>query len=95
MHKAQSLFNLTTALHVSGVIITHLQEHKKTVTTLNIKFHVHVYEHLSMDRVISLKNYPFNISARIQRHRIFLKLLAHFVGRSIYDVACIFEYIAI
>ena len=33
MHKSQSLFNLATALHVSGVIITHLQEHKTTVTT--------------------------------------------------------------
>jgi len=29
----QSLFYLTTALHVSGVTITHLQEHKTTVTT--------------------------------------------------------------
>jgi hypothetical protein len=29
----QSLFCLTTALHVSGVTITHLQEHKTTVTT--------------------------------------------------------------
>jgi len=29
---SQSLFNLTTALHVSG-IVTHLQEHKTTVTT--------------------------------------------------------------
>jgi hypothetical protein len=29
----QSLFNLTTALHVSGITITHLQEHKTTVTT--------------------------------------------------------------
>jgi len=28
MEKSQSLFNLTTALHVSGVTITHLQEHK-------------------------------------------------------------------
>jgi len=28
-----SLFYLTTALHVSGVTITHLQEHKTTVTT--------------------------------------------------------------
>jgi hypothetical protein len=28
-----SLFNLTTALHVSGVTITNLQEHKTTVTT--------------------------------------------------------------
>jgi len=33
MHMLQSLFYLTTALHVSGVIITHLQEHKTTVTT--------------------------------------------------------------
>jgi len=33
MHKSQRLFNLTTALHVSGVTITHLQEHKTTVTT--------------------------------------------------------------
>jgi len=33
MHKYQSLFNLITALHVSCVTITHLQEHKTTVTT--------------------------------------------------------------
>jgi hypothetical protein len=33
MYKSQSLFNLTTALHVSGVTITNLQEHKTTVTT--------------------------------------------------------------
>ena len=33
MYKSKSLFNLTTALHVSGVTITHLQEHKTTVTT--------------------------------------------------------------
>ena len=33
MHKSQSLFYLTTALHVSGVTITHLLEHKTTVTT--------------------------------------------------------------
>ena len=33
MHMSQSLFYLTTALHVSGVTITHLQEHKTTVTT--------------------------------------------------------------
>jgi hypothetical protein len=33
MHKSQSLFNLTTALHFSGVTITQLQEHKTTVST--------------------------------------------------------------
>ena len=32
MHKSQSLFYLTTAVHVSGVTITHLQEHKTTLT---------------------------------------------------------------
>jgi len=33
MQMLQSLFYLTTALHVSGFTITHLQEHKTTVTT--------------------------------------------------------------
>jgi hypothetical protein len=33
MRKSKSLFNLTIALHVSGVTITHLQKHKTTVTT--------------------------------------------------------------
>jgi len=33
MHKSRILFYLTTALHVSGVTITHLQEHRTTVTT--------------------------------------------------------------
>jgi hypothetical protein len=33
MHMLQNLFFLTTALHVSVIIITHLQEHKTTVTT--------------------------------------------------------------
>jgi hypothetical protein len=32
MHMSQNLFYLTTDLHVSGVTITHLQEHKTTVT---------------------------------------------------------------
>jgi len=32
MHMLQSLFYLMIALHVSGIIITHLQEHKTTVT---------------------------------------------------------------
>jgi len=33
MHMLQSLFYLMIALHVSSIIITHLQEHKITVTT--------------------------------------------------------------
>jgi hypothetical protein len=37
MHKSQGLFNLTTALHVSGVTITRPQEHKTTVTTASGK----------------------------------------------------------
>jgi hypothetical protein len=35
MHNSQSSFNVTTALHVSGVTITHLQAHKTTVTTVS------------------------------------------------------------
>ena len=35
MHKSQSLFYLTNALHVSGVNITHLQEHKTTTASGN------------------------------------------------------------
>jgi hypothetical protein len=31
MHMLQSLFYLTIALHVSGIIVTHLQEHKTGV----------------------------------------------------------------
>jgi len=33
----QSLFYLTISLHVSGIIVTHLQEHKTTVTTASGK----------------------------------------------------------
>jgi hypothetical protein len=33
IHKSQGLFYLIIALHVSGVTITHLQEHKTTLTT--------------------------------------------------------------
>jgi hypothetical protein len=36
MHMLQRLFYLTTALHVSGVTITHLQEHKTTVTETSV-----------------------------------------------------------
>jgi hypothetical protein len=35
MLMSQSLFCLRTALHVSGFTITHLQEHKTTVTTVS------------------------------------------------------------
>ena len=33
MHMSESLFLSRTALHVSGFTITHLHEHKATVTT--------------------------------------------------------------
>jgi hypothetical protein len=35
MHMSQSLFCLRTALRVSGFALTHLQEHKTTVTTVS------------------------------------------------------------
>jgi hypothetical protein len=37
---SQNLFYLTIAVHVSGVIITHLQEHKTTVTAASGNRHV-------------------------------------------------------
>jgi hypothetical protein len=43
MHKSQSLFNLITVLHVSVVTITHLQEHKTTVTTASGKHYITVF----------------------------------------------------
>jgi hypothetical protein len=46
----QSLFYLTTALHVSGITITHLQEHKTTVTTAS----GNRYTVIRVDRVKSL-----------------------------------------
>ena len=33
MHMLQGLFYLTIALHVLDITVTHLQEHKTTVTT--------------------------------------------------------------
>ena len=39
MHKSQSLFYLITALNVSGVTITHLQEHKSTIITASGNHH--------------------------------------------------------
>jgi hypothetical protein len=36
----QSLFYLTTLLHVSGVTITHPQEHKTTVTSYSCFVHM-------------------------------------------------------
>jgi len=44
MHMLQSLFYLTIALHVSSIIATHLQQHKKTVTTTSGKRHTVLLE---------------------------------------------------
>jgi hypothetical protein len=46
MQKSQSLFYLTTALHVSGVTIIHLQEHKTTASTASGNVNVFPYEQL-------------------------------------------------
>jgi len=36
MHMLQRLFYLTNAVRVSGIIITHLQKHKTTLTTTSV-----------------------------------------------------------
>jgi len=51
MHMLESLLYLTTALHVSGVTITHLQEHKTTVTTASGT------RYTVIDRVFIVKEY--------------------------------------
>jgi len=40
MHKSQSLFCLRTALRVSGFTVTHVQEHKITVTTVSVNHYI-------------------------------------------------------
>ena len=51
MHKSQSLFYLTNALHVSGVTITHPQEHKTTVTTASGNHYTVIDRVKSTDKV--------------------------------------------
>jgi hypothetical protein len=51
MHMLQSLFYLTTALHVSGVKITHLQGHKTTVTTESGNRYTVIYGVQFIDKV--------------------------------------------
>jgi hypothetical protein len=53
MHVSQSLFNLTSALHILGVTIAHLHEHKTTVTTASgnrytVLFSVAIVEELEL-----------------------------------------------
>jgi len=50
MHKLQSLFNLITALHVSGVNTTHPQEHKATVTTASGNHYTVIYYSVMVTR---------------------------------------------
>ena len=62
MHMLHSLFYLTTALHVSGVTIAHLQEHKITVTTASGN------RYTVMDRVKFTDNEYINRSVRHPQH---------------------------
>jgi hypothetical protein len=54
MHMLQSLFYPTNALHVSCIIITHLQEHKTTLTIASgnryiVLLYVAIMEELELD----------------------------------------------
>jgi len=54
MRMLHSLFYLTIALHVSGIIITHLQEHKTTVTTASgNRYTVTIYYSVMVTRCCS------------------------------------------
>jgi hypothetical protein len=74
MHMLQSLFHLTTGLHVSGVTITHLQEHKTTVTTasgnrykLLLQRTILVYK-FQQDAYVTEFILPDNCSTCFERH---------------------------
>jgi hypothetical protein len=69
MHKSQSLFNLTTALHVLGVTITHLQERKTTVTTASGN------RYTAMDRVKFTDKEYIKIRLKLQL------LIVYFCGK--------------
>jgi len=64
MHMSQSLFYLTTALHVSGIIIAHLQEHKTTVTTASGNRYTVIELNLLLKRVPIHYNCNFNLIYR-------------------------------
>ena len=76
MHKSQSLFNLTHALHVSGVTITHLQEHKITVTTASGNRYAVL---LSVAIVEELELVPTGCTS----HRVYLTTALHVSGVTI------------
>jgi len=59
MLQSLFFFYLTIALHVSGIIITHLQEHKTTVTTAsgnryNVELSVAIVEELELKVLTSI-----------------------------------------
>jgi len=82
MHVLQSLFYLTIVLHVSGIIITHLQEHKITVTTasgnrytviyrvtfLRNKAQVNKTHYFSWPQTPCLRQQPYENKNRPTRH---------------------------
>jgi hypothetical protein len=68
MHKSQNLFNLTTDLHVSGVTITHLQEHKTTVTTASGNHYTVI------DRIKLQLNYSVTVTSYSYKCFVLLKM---------------------
>jgi hypothetical protein len=73
---SQSLFNLTTALNVSGVTITHLQEHKTTATTASgnrytVLLFAAIVEEFSLEYPVSY-TLPFELLTQTFNSRNFL-----------------------
>jgi len=71
---SQSLFFLTTALHVSGVTITHLQEHKTTVTTTSCNRYTVLLSAVIMEE---LKHFINLINSRNVKH---IKIIKKFIN---------------
>jgi hypothetical protein len=77
MHKSQSSYNLIIALHVSGITITHLQEHKTTASTASgnhytvidrVKFNDKEYQQIRLK--LQLLNNVYSAENAVKFYRI-------------------------
>jgi hypothetical protein len=74
MHMSHSLFYLTTALRVSGVTITHLQEHKTTVATASGNRYTVIDRVKFTDYSLTVKFNSIYYSVMVTRYRCFVLL---------------------
>jgi hypothetical protein len=83
MHMLQRLFYLTIVLHVSGIIVTHLQEHKTNLTTA------------SGNRYTVIDRVKFLLLKSTYRLNIYIYIYIYIYQSFFYRTYCIFRRIYI